>query len=131
MIDLYTATGLNELEANLQDSLLYDGAKYGVRITHVSSQIDAPCSDERYISLTNYNNSITDIALIKTVEADGENKFESTKGVASISDLWGTGDVFSEVFPSYTRNDGKIVNFDITIVSVSADSATITITYNL
>ena len=131
LIDLYTATGLNELEANLQDSLLYDGAKYGVRITHVSSQIDAPCSDERYISLTNYNNSITDIALIETVEADGENNFESTKGVASMSDLWGTGDVFSEVFPSYTRNDGKIVNFDITIVSVSADSATITITYNL
>ena len=65
------------------------------------------------------------------MEADGENKFESTKGVASISDLWGTGDVFSEVFPSYTRNDGKSVNFDITIVSVSADSATITITYNL
>lgn len=129
LIDLYSATGLNELESKMDGSYLYDGAAYGVRIYHVSSQIDTPCDEDEYYSLTNYNNSITDIALIKLVEADGESNFDSTERLASSSDLWHKGDTFSEVFSSYTRNDNKLINFDITIVSDSADSATITITF--
>lgn len=130
LIDLYSATGLNELESKMDGSYLYDGAEYGVRIYHVSSQINKPCDEDDYYSLTNYNNSITDIALIKLVEADGESKFNSSEGLASSSDLWHSGDKLSEVFSSYTRNDNKLINFDITIVSDSTDSATITITFN-
>lgn len=129
LIDLYSATGLNELESKMDGSYLYDGVAYGVRIYHVSSQIDTPCDEDEYYSITNYNNSITDVALIKLVEADGESNFDSSEGLASSSDLWHKGDTFSKVFSSYTRNDNKLINFDITIVSDSADSATITITF--
>ena len=132
LIDLYSATGLNEMEAN-QDAFtnyLYDGASYGVRIYHVSSACDNSYDTEDYYSVTDKNNSYSDIALIKLVEADGEKKFASSSGVASSSDLWHAGDVFSQVLSAYTRNDGKKVNFDIAIVSDSSNEATITITFN-
>lgn len=111
------------------DLPLYDGAEYGVRIYHVTSYISDPYNNS-YGSFTDYNNSTTSIALIKLVEADGEKKFSSSGGYAAESDLWQAGDKMSEVFPSYTRNDGKLLCFDITVVSVSATSATITITFN-
>ena len=128
LIDLYSATGLNALHASQANSYLYDGASYGVRIYHVSSSVNNPYSDE-YGSFTDNNNTYSSIPLIKLVEADGENKFAGTRGYASESDLWQTGDVFSSVFPLYTRNDGKLVNFDITVDSVSQTSATVTITF--
>lgn len=129
LIDLYSAQGLNELHSSLKDSLLYDGANYGVRIYHVSSSINKPF-DNDYGSFTDYNNTSTNFALIKLVEADGEKKFKSSGGFASATDLWKAGDKLSKVFPAYTRNDGKKVNFDITINSVSATSASITVTFN-
>ena len=128
LIDLYSATGLNALHASQANSYLYDGASYGVRIYHVSSSVNNPYSDE-YGSFTDNNNTYSSIPLIKLVEADGENKFAGTRGYASESDLWQTGDMFSRVFPMYTRNDGKLVNFDITVDSVSQTSATVTITF--
>ncbi|CCZ94948.1 hypothetical surface-anchored protein [Corallococcus sp. CAG:1435] len=128
LIDLYSATGLNALHASQANSYLYDGASYGVRIYHVSSSVNNPYGDE-YGSFTDNNNTYSSIPLIKLVEADGENKFAGTRGYASESDLWQTGDVFSRVFPMYTRNDGKLVNFDITVDSVSQTSATVTITF--
>ena len=128
LIDLYSATGLNALHASQANSYLYDGFSYGVRIYHVSSSVNNPYSDE-YGSFTDNNNTYSSIPLIKLVEADGENKFAGTRGYASESDLWQTGDVFSRVFPMYTRNDGKLVNFDITVDSVSQTSATVTITF--
>ena len=129
LIDLYSTQGLNALHASVNGSYLYDGADYGVRIYHVSSSINNPYNDD-YGSFTDNNNSVSDIALIKLVEADGEKKFASTGGLAAASDLWQTGGSLSEAFPAYTRNDGKKVNFDIQMVSVSATSATITITFN-
>ena len=126
LIDLYSKQGLNALHA----SNLYDGASYGVRIYHVSSSINDPYSDEDYGSFTDYNNTSTQIALIKLVEADGEKKFSSSGGVAAASDLWKAGSRLSDKFPAYTRNDGKKVNFDIAISSVSAASASITITFH-
>lgn len=129
LIDLYTATGLNKLHAEADNSYLYGGAKFGVRIYHVSSSIDNPYSDE-YYSFTDNNNSVSKNALIKLVEADGDRKFSSSRsGLAEADDLWKTGQKLSTVFPSYTRNDGKTVNFDIEIVSVSATQATITVTF--
>ena len=129
LIDLYSAQGLNALHASMKDSILYDGADYGVRIYHVSSSINDPYGSD-FGSFTDNDNSMSKYALIKLVEADGERKFASTKGYASSSDLWQKGGKLSKKFPSYTRNDGKRVNFDIEIVSVSDSSATVTITYN-
>ena len=113
----------------MDDSILYGGADYGVRIYHVSSSINDPYGSD-FGSFTDNDNSMSANALLKLVEADGENKFTSTKGWASASDLWQAGDKLSSAFPAYARNDGKTVNFDIIINSVSATSASITITFN-
>ena len=134
LIDFYTATGVNEMAANHDESLLYYdgstgvGAKYGVRVYHVSSSIKEPYSDD-YFSFTDNNNSLTTTPLIKLVEADGEKKFASTNGYAEASDLWMAGDKLSTSFANYTRNDGKKVNFDVSVDSVSETGATITITF--
>ena len=130
LIDLYAATGLNEMHAGLEDTYLYGGSEFGVRIYHVSSSIENPYAEDGYGSFTDCNNSVTSNALIKLVEADGDKKFSSNRnGIAEADDLWKAGDVFSKKFPSYARNDGKTVNFDIEIVSVSSTSATITVTF--
>lgn len=134
LIDLYANTELNSLGAIQQNSLLYYdsttkvGAEYGVRIYHVSSSIKTPYNDD-YGSFTDNNNSVSDTALIKLVEADGEKKFASTEGYAESTDLWMAGDSLLGAFPNYARNDNKKVNFDIRINSVSKTSATITITF--
>ena len=128
LIDLYSAQGLNKLHATMSNSYLYDGAKYGVRIYHVSSWINDPFNND-FGSFTDYNNSSSDISLIKLVEADGETKFKSSSGYATDTDLWLTGGKFSSKFPNYKTNDSKTLIFDITMDSVSATQATITITY--
>lgn len=125
LVDLYSAQGLNALHS----SSLYGDAGYGVRIYHVSSSVTDPFNND-FGSFTDYNNSMSDVALIKLVEADGENKFASSDGYAAQSDLWQAGDKLSDVFPKYTTNAGKLLIFDITVVSVSATQATVTITYN-
>lgn len=133
IIDLYSATGLNALHAAQSNSYLYDGISCGVRIYHVSTELINNLDDydgNSYWSYTKYNNSDSQYSLIKLVEADGDKKFSSTNGWAADQDLWQTGDTLSSIQPNYTRNDGKLLNFDITIDSVSATSATITITYS-
>lgn len=137
LIDLYTATGLNKLHADADNSLLYynaegTGASFGARIYHVDSTIDNPYNENTYGSFTDNNNSVSKDPLIKLVEADGDENFESSyrKGCASENDLWQTGDVFSEIQPNYTRHDGKLINFDIRFDSVTATEAKITITFN-
>lgn len=136
LIDLYTNTGLNAAHANQPNTILYydyethTGAPYGVRIYHISSDIDDPFGDEYYWSFTDKNNSYGDIPLIELVQADGETDYTSDEyGLCCADDLWKAGQKLSTVFPNYTRNDNKKVNFDIEIVSVSATSATITITF--
>ena len=136
LIDLYTNTGLNAAHANQANSYLYydydteKGASYGVRIYHVSSKIaENPYTDE-YGSFTECNNSVTEFPLIKLVQADGEKDFSADEyGLCSADDLWKAGQKLSTVFQSYARNDNKKVNFDIEIDSVSATSATVTITF--
>lgn len=128
LIDLYSAQGLNKLHASMDNSYLYDGAKYGVRIYHVSSWIKDPFNNE-FGSFTDNNNSSTDISLIKLVEADGTKKYSNSNGWATDTDLWQAGDKLSTAFPKYKTNDGKLLIFDISIDSVSASEATITVTY--
>lgn len=126
LIDLYTCTGLNKFHGNL--TLLYGTSLYGVRIYHVSSDVDNPYTGD-FSSFTKYNNSTTNISLIKLIEADGETDFSSNEGFASSTDLWLSGMSLNDVFPNYKRNDGKLINFDITIDSASLDEAKIIIEY--
>lgn len=127
LIDFYTATGLNQMHAMQPDSLLYGGAQKGVRIYHVTGWANNPYSDE-YGSFTDCNNSLTSEPLLKLVEADGETKFRSTNGYAAASDLWQAGGSLSAVF-NYCRNDGKAVNFDVKVESITNQSATVTVTF--
>ncbi len=128
LIDFYTADGLNSLHSSVIDSYLFDGAKSGVRIYHVSSWCNTPFSDE-YGSFTDNNNSTTQIPLLKLIEADGESNFQSSQGYASKNDLWQAGDKLSDAFPSFCRHDGKFVNFDITIDKISNNQVTFTLSF--
>ena len=100
-----------------------------MRIYHVSSSINDPYNNS-FRSFTDNNNSTSKYALIKLVEADGERKFASSGGSAARTDLWRAGQTLSQVFPSYTRNDGKKLNFDVSVGAVSATSATVTVTFS-
>lgn len=124
LIDLYSSSSLNQYASEA----LYDGASYGVRIYHVTAWANDPFNND-YGSFTDFNNTDSEFALIRLIEADGEYNFNSSNGDASASDLWQAGDSLSKVFSTFTRNDGKKVNFDITINSVSKDEASITITF--
>ncbi len=128
LVDLYTADGLNALHAASPNTYLYDGAPYGVRIYHVSSSADNPYTDDGYSSFTDYDNSVTAHPLIKLIEADGDKKFSKTDGIAARSDLWQTGSKLSDKFPTYKKNNGARIQFDVEMVSVSRTSATITVT---
>ena len=118
------------MHSKQEDSFLYGGASFGARIYHVTNQCDNPYSDD-YGSFTNCNNTYSNYALIKLVEADGGNSTSKTQNGAwaAASDLWQTGDTLSGAFPAYKRNDGKTVNFDISFDQVTATSATITVTF--
>ena len=103
-----------------------------MRIYHISSSANNPYNNN-YGSFTDCNNSDTANALIKLVEADGgDSKFTDSDGYATVateSDLWKTGSTLGSVFENYTRNNGDTVNFEISIDSVSAEQATITVTF--
>ena len=126
LIDLYTNTGLNKLHGDM--TYLYGLCQYGVRIYHISSDIEKPYNDS-YGSFTTNNNSMSEYALIKLIEADGDTNFESSEGYASSTDLWLANTSLQNVFPKYTRNDGKLINFNIKINSVNINEASITIEY--
>ena len=126
LIDLYTNTGLNKLHGDM--TYLYGLCQYGVRIYHISSDIEKPYNDS-YGSFTTNNNSMSEYALTKLIEADGDTNFESSEGYASSTDLWLANTSLQDVFPKYTRNDGKLINFNIKINSVNINEASITIEY--
>lgn len=129
LVDLYAAQGLNEMHASAtSNNYLYGGAAYGARIYHVSSSIKDPYNND-YQSFTDNNNTSTSLPLIKLIEADGGKKFSATNGLATEKDLWKSGNVFGNVWSSYTRNDGKKLNFDLSFTAVSATSMTVTVTF--
>ncbi len=131
LIDLYTNDGLNALHSNMSNTYLYGGAAYGARIYLVSSAVDlSSWSNSTYPSITKYNNSITSTALIRLIEADGKTTHTTSGNTVVAGDLWQTGKTLKSVWKSFARTDGKLVNFDISFDSVTAEGATITITYN-
>lgn len=128
-IDLYTPTGLNELDA---DNLF---TKTAVRIMQVDSTFNYNFDMSKDRSAFMYNNSDTAHKQIRYIEADGkfdiEQSTERLPVYADNNDLFDAGDYF-EVSSTMWKNlkwyDGSAMNFRISIDSISNGVATITIT---
>lgn len=118
LIELYTPTGLNAAHAGFNG--LYDTV--GIRIFHVNAELN-PDQTNGYLFLN--DNSYTETKLLKPLEADGNNSIENY-GIAENSDLFQAGTVFGKS-TNYRLSNGLVVNFDINIVSIVDNSATIEI----
>ncbi len=131
LIDLYAATGLNSLHASLVDSLLYEGEPFGARIFHVSSSCNNPYKDDGYSSFTDNNNSVSDVALLMLVEADGwpSSTAENNGLWASAKDLWQTGDSLQQIYPGYVDYSNNSICFDVLFEEVTSTTATVTVTF--
>jgi len=131
LVDLYTATGLNEISKEG----MFDGADYGVRIFHVDSTIDNPYSDN-YYSFTDNNNSVSADCLIELLEADGGNTKNTNANSgywAAESDLWGISSTTKNnngtTLSNYSGN-ANLKNVTVVVSNVSATQATISVTFN-
>lgn len=131
-IDLYTPTGLNELDA---ESLF---TKTAVRIMQVDATFNFNFDmndNSTYSSAFKYNNSTSDHKQIRYIEANGEFDIEGTTSrndvYADNDDLFDAGDYFevsNTKWKNLTWYDGTKMNFKITIDKIVNETATITIT---
>ena len=119
IVDLYTPTGLNELEAGSSGLPTIPG----VRIIHVNATPKGEVVDSIW-EVTKASNSTTDNMLITIVQADGSNSIIEG-GQMSNTDLFKQGDVLSEI----TWADGTKINFTVTVKALSNTSATIVIDF--
>lgn len=139
LIDLFTDDGVNKYDA-AEYGL---SGKYGVRITHVSSDMEKRVlkGDDgvKYpIGTVHYDNSYSEDGkyLIEVIQAGGKNTFtnlENLRTQLSSKDLFKKGDVFdvaeyTEFFNDGLMDDGSDFGYTVEIVSVSEDSAVISIT---
>lgn len=131
-IDLYTPTGLNELDA---ESLF---TKTAVRIMQVDATFNFNFDmndNSTYSSAFKYNNSTTAHKQIRYIEANGEFDIEKTTSrndvFADNNDLFDAGDYFevsNTKWKKLTWYDGTKMNFRISIDKIVNETATITIT---
>ncbi len=131
-IDLYTPTGLNELDA---ESLF---TKTAVRIMQVDATFNFNFNmndNSTYSSAFKYNNSTTAHKQIRYIEANGEFDIEKTTSrkdvYADNNDLFDAGDYFevsNTKWKKLTWYDGTKMNFRISIDKIVDETATITIT---
>ncbi len=139
LIDLFTDGGVNKYDA--ADYGL--SGKYGVRITHVSSDMEKRVLTgddgvEYPIGTVHYANDYSDDGkyLIEVIQAGGKNTFtnvDNARVQLSSGDLFKKGDVFdvaeyTEFFNDGLMDDGSDFGYTVEIVSVSEDSAVISIT---
>lgn len=125
LIDLYSATGLNEARS----SLLFDGESFGARLFVVSSTCTNPFADDGFVNFEDNDNSVTSTPLITMVEADGR-QTDSLKNNglwASADDLWQTGGSLDEIFGG-TEYGAASIGWDISFVEVTASTVTVTVT---
>ena len=120
LVEFFTPTGLNEAHAGFNG--LYSTS--GIRIFHVNARINPDQNDGE---LFYYNNSDTSVKLLKPIEADGDNSIEDT-WIAENSDLFQAGDVFGKS-DNYKLQNGVSLNFDIKILSIENNAATIEIIF--
>ncbi len=122
IIDFYTPTGLNALEAG------YSGlfSQSGVRIYHIDARLKSASDAHGIWEIYRFNNTDTSHKLIKLVEADNNNDIERS-GEAENDDLFHTGEVFRNV----KWYDNTNANFEIVVNSImenpTMSSASITI----
>ena len=121
VIDFYTPDGLNEAQKG--NSGLFDAA--GIRIYHVDATLNTKEECYSIYELTKFNNTDTDHKLISLVEADGRGDILNS-GSSSASDLFTAGKTYS----GSKWYSGEATGFTITVDSMSASQATITITLN-
>lgn len=120
VIDFFTPTGVNAFVKG--ESGLF--SKSGIRVYHVDATLNDPKDCFSVFDVTKYNNTDTAHKLIALVEADGRNDIQYG-GYSENSDLFQTGQELTNI-SWYT---GKKVGCTITVDSINAQKAVITITY--
>ncbi len=122
IIDFYSPTGLNEKQAGY--SGLIDSS--GIRIFHVDSTVNTRIGEYATCdcwSLTEYDNSYTSKVLLEFISPRGSCK----SGSETISsDLFKVGREYTNA----TWHDGSKCNFTITVDSIDANEAKITISFD-
>lgn len=124
LIDYYTPTGLNKMQAGYYGLF----TSYGVRIYHVDARIDpnigSPKNLDGYYTIFSFNNSDTDYKVIEMIEKDNNNSI-GKMGIASNSDLFTAGSSLNFIY----NHDNVKYDYTIKITSIQAN-ATISITKN-
>jgi len=110
LIDLYTPDGLNQPFADMEGMF----SRPGVRIYHVNARANR--NEYSYWDPFAYNNSSGERALIRLVEADGDQSIPDTSeseygGFAKDSDLFHQGDLLQ----GYTWDDGTPVGYSLSV----------------
>ena len=122
LIDYYTPTGLNALQAGYYGLF----SKSGVRIYHVDARIDPNVGNQKnlqgYYSIFSFNNSDTNHKLIKMIEYDNNNSIPKT-GLASNTDLFPS----NSTLRSYYTYESVKIKYNISIGTLG-DEVEITIT---
>ena len=122
LIDYYTPTGLNKLQAGHYGLF----SKSGVRIYHVDARIDSNIGYQKnisgYYTIFSYNNSDTEHKLIDMIEFDNNNSIAYTD-YASNSDLFPS----NTSLMSHYNYDGEKLGYTISIGRLG-DSVKITVT---
>ena len=124
LIDYYTPTGLNAMQAGHYGLF----STNGVRIYHVDARIDSnignPKNLDGYYTLFSFNNSDTNYKLIEMIERDNNNSIKKT-GLASNNDLFIAGSSLNYIY----NHDNYKYDFTIKITSMK-ENAIISITKN-
>ena len=119
LIEYYTPTGLNELEAGFSGQFSISG----VKIYHIAAGLDEAKNVDDQWSVTKNNNSDTKNKMIAYIEADNNNSIESSLE-AHNGDLFGAGSDLTFA----TWYDGSAANIYIEILEIG-ETAKIRITF--
>lgn len=122
VIDFYTPTGLNQLEAG-QCGLF---STKGIRIYHVDATLASPSEANGIWEICKNNNANTTDKLIKLIQADGLDEIE-------IENHYGDNDDLFQASIGYTNirwNDNTSANFEIIVNSITNSKANVTIQLN-
>ena len=119
LIEYYTPTGLNALEAGFSGQFSVSG----IKIFHIAAGLNDPKNVEDQWSVTKNNNTDTKNKMIAYIEADNNNSIESTLE-AHNGDLFGAGSDLTFT----TWYDGSEANIYIEILEIG-ETAKIRITF--
>ena len=124
LIDFYTPTGLNKMQAGNYGLF----SKQGIRIYHVDARIDSNLGNPKnlsgYYTIFSFNNSDTEHKIIEMIEKDNNRSINRT-GVASNSDLFTVGSSLNYIY----NHDNVKYDYTIQVTSIQT-TATIKITKN-